>query len=874
MPQFADIAYNEYAQKFDAASTFANYTKKDWSRWDSFEPRFAAYCPNENTKSLTDDQLKCFFSNFQNRLAKQFFPIAWQYFAGMLRGGANADPIHLLSYNSKDILMYGGMALNYAYNKYKTETTSHNKNTDDIDQIDWLKLPTVQNTATYIEKYLNLLLAFQNFDHSTISSSRGTFDTFGCFKFQNNWTYADPNLHFWYCSELFTIASHFMHLFSVDTIKTIRKSTMASMSCLYSWLSETGDDWQTSTAQWITRFTGFSVMASCLIQSENNLRRLSQWNTSFEIKQSDKVNGLWTNTDATDYTVYLINKFINWTNSNGLMEYCSVYYGFSAEQLSLAIVHAPNQQIHDLFQYIYYIHWYDLLNNSMLSSSSLSGPTNRSYSLLMNQGSQLDGLETKLFINTVFDDSCYTNLQQQYGTLSICNKYNGSDGNALNLNRYIHFTRIASNRGFIPFKTIRELFLEQPNKISISKFCNGSLQDRYNFISPFYQIGNSGLDCWHTPDNVLFNVRLPGCPTLPKGCNQSWSTLPMIRFYLTNWNSCMFQIPPGSVQMTMNNYETRQICAQHQGFSLVTHLIDYPDNFSSTDPFSTTILLPIFLTNGSISCNGMSLPLTLNTSMCLPQNCLITIIQNQTIVGIKILASSYESNVPDCPETIQQNTDLSCMTDKTNQPGHIMFQIDKDSYANGLAKLILVHRNPLNSEKITQSKAPFRQSYFFGCGRFTDGPSAQKLFWNLKNVKFDQSVLDFTDQRLYGHGGQKGTGKLWTSTVQYGNENAQNLKLQVVRGDFKSKHQLDFRNGIGSTFQPPWVSTAVQRLVNGKDVVSQFLQTGPAMKHAKVNFNDVFEPHLIQPTKFTDTPNTNFNISQIKDFSTFNNDCL
>lgn len=854
MPSIGDI--NEKTQFVDS-KIFYTYTQIDFSRWDSFEPKFAAYSPaiksNINKFKFTQSYLE----QLKQRFLKDYLLTSQQWWVGFVKNNNSIyDIINVLrtnQLNTTDLLLYCSHSLNHCYNVYRNSLISKNISPDTITEINWLSLPLVESISNYIENWILTFFSVQSLVHNFVNTPRGRFDTFGVFALSDSFgKKLDPNLHFWYVSSYSAPCCRYSHLFKTKTLRYLRKGFMASLSALHSWLNITGTGYQSSTAQWLTRICGWTLSCTFLIQSERLIRSRNEWTDSTDlIQKSDKVNGLWTTNDALEFCVALLKTFVDHTSKNGITEYLSCYYGFVNDQISMALVHSPNEQVYNLWNIIAKYFWYDISVNYLIPSSTLSGCTNRDYGLITQTNSNVNRYDIQVYIEPLFTSNVLP--------------FNSSDMNTNNLKTaslelpairifqmLLTLRQLSSIDFYTPENALSNLCLRNTYHITRSKFSPTIGSERFNFITPYFSIGHAGNYTYNVNNQMLFVARLAGKP-IQKSNNISANCLPLIQIISTTNSNDLFSNKNG-VMLANDQLASRQFVSQYQGFCLVSQLIES----SHVDPtnsvgISTNILLPLNV-DGGIFVNNTRMNSTYGTLFGISEDSIITVRHQNASVVIRILLMQHD--VKPSPNRIQQVTDLSVMNMSKDNPSlhpySLMYQIDREGLANGCARLIITHRHRNSSV----NKSPYYVNFLITAS-ITRNDNERILLENVvRDAVYKQSFSDTLPLR-----------DIYTSSqVTYNCEVkiSNNLTLSIYRTDCRTKNNNDliFKDCYGAFHQFPYLTTAFNRKVNGVDMF-KFSQTDSAFITANLKESDLYLPHLGKNIVNTNTVYQQFNSSNM-----------
>ncbi len=849
MVALGDIQSNLAQQDVDKLF-YQTYSPKDFDRWDSYESRFACYAPAAATR---DAFTSAYLTNIRSKFSTQYLAVMYTYFIGHLRGGTAFNTI--LSQgnylNTTDIYQNCGMALNYAYNIYRKSKFDSGLTQSQFDALDinWLSLPTVPATAAVIESWINLYFSVQTLDHGSISDGRGTYDKFGYFALNNGFGNSIvPGNHYFHLSGIASVCCHYSHLLTSSTLKQLRMRMMAAMTALYNYILTTGQQNQASTAQWITRHSSFSTATAFIIMSENRLRERGNWAVSDDISTTNRNNGLWTQSDALDYATYLCQKCVDYSKQNGIEEYNSSYYGFVMQQISIAIIHAPSQTIYNLWNQLFKIYWLDISLNLFPASSCLSGPAARTSRMLLTTNTAIDRHDSKIFVEPLFTQSLKSFVGKIHPNSST---FATADPIGIDPYRMI-FTckQLGHLDWFLPHILIKNNTIGMPYHIQKARFSPCVGQERYNFVTPFYTIGNSGEDLFFTGANVKFCARLGGKTAVSQNVLTD-SCIPIVQFICNTNSNDTFSNKNGII-LENDQITSRQLTSQFQGFALITHVIDsgYVDN-SGTKGLSIELILPINI-NGGIYINKTSMKISSPNSMTVPADSVISVKHNGASVFCRLLYSTHNVNNP--APILSNYADTRVLNLSTNnpiaQPFHLMFQVDQQSLNYGCARFIVTFKNQNN---LDQSNCPYRASWLVCAGETTNDAERINLQNIVQNSIYKQQfseVIPIRDKPYYDFVKYQ---KHWYSEVKIANT----LTLSVQRTDIRSMNNNDliYRDGIGSFNQGPYFMTGFNRLVNGVDINSVSGNSGFLL--GNVPTAELFEPHrnktTITATSFFDS---------------------
>ena len=275
-------------------------------------------------------------------------------------------------------------------------------------------------------------------------------------------------------------------------------------------------DWHSNT-QWLIRCGGTTAHAFLLAKSDQILQARGSWNDSLDlVTVSQKSSGIWTTSDAILTAEARIAIIANRIVKNGLVEYLSSYHGAAMQQLELGLMHAASPAILASYTTLYQIYWLDLSLNYHPGSNSFGGSSGRSYDHVTGTHNIADGHDLPLTIQWAERPYCVLQTAQYSGladgtVISNLTATALCDANSINvqpssgtyvvvIERLLATSWQSAGHLYAPLDIMRNVILESPYRTIEQRFSAVPGQERYNFMTPYLQMGHSGEDFLSEPE--------------------------------------------------------------------------------------------------------------------------------------------------------------------------------------------------------------------------------------------------------------------------------------------------------------------------------------------------------------------------------------
>ena len=677
------------------SDTVTYYNQEDFSKWDTYT---AIEVPKTN---LVPNYAREF-----RKVADKNYNAMYQSYRYLNNKEGNYFLLDRLLKGYPDntaVAIWTSFSINSAYNR-----------TANRQEWDALADSAVKETMAWFENYWNTFFSAMIMTHDLDPVKKS--DLYGIMKltdgFNKNYT---VGASFWTVHAYLPILIRFAHLCSNEFLQKIRINIDASMVQLYtSLMLSNGLGIQGSTAQWSQRIGSVVLHASFLQRSEKVLLDRKQ----------PIANGYYTVPAILELADKMIKPFIKQMTSYGFAEFITSYYSYTLDIMLKVLLHAPTLQIYQQFNSIWKRLWQDIILNYSYTSNCISGSMGRMHSPLHGVGQGLD----KNFLDQFVQPYLTANSNTQVPISAKCEH-----------SYYVHCyaMRVLSGVGYVPDDLLQSITSDKLCRTVIQRFSEKPGQERYNYITPNYTMGHSGENMWSTSHSSQVVVRLCGARnrmfTLTR--DTYVNVVCPVHFLVESTDNPCFNVALDS------NLTARQIVDQVQNKMLVTQLVapssNISDRFIKEFPYSlnTNLLLPLTIDN--LSANGTTLPYSVGTSIPLPANSTFTINHRDSTIVVRLL--TIDSNLPHAPsDAIMKQTPYPL----GHQPYNLMWIVDADSYANGMGRVVVHHKNPEDT-----STRPYYISWLIVVEDTPDLNGSDNLTRYIQSIQVSETVADKLDAK-------------------------------------------------------------------------------------------------------------------------------
>jgi len=411
--------------------TKLDYTARDWSRWDSYEPSFSLAdlsFPTSSTHDIKQDLISnprpnnLYQSLFTQKMRAENFVTQYNNYRAFslsdfdIYANVLSDPIN--NYDYSDAMLNVSFVINEEYNLYrdawKKNPSNAGQNFDNV-EVDWKNLsPRVTNAISWLESYITVFLNTQHLTHDNSLDpvlNRGTTDAFG---FWGNWNIY--GMYFGHATIPFPL-THFTHLYSSPFLHKARTHIYAALSAFKISCDLMGDDkdFQISFTQELMRTTGWTLSTDFILRSEKELRKRGDWSDSTDgVSTSDYTNGKFTNADLTSITSDYVARVAARYRDFGGRDYNGAYTGVSLAWVGRALLHAPTNDVYTGLSIMWQRGLWDLAANYQPSAGTISSTGSRLHDMTTNVHNVHDHDHVQNYINILHPDKCKTNADPQF----------------------------------------------------------------------------------------------------------------------------------------------------------------------------------------------------------------------------------------------------------------------------------------------------------------------------------------------------------------------------------------------------------------------------------------------------------------------------
>jgi len=805
------------------------------------------------------------------------------------------------SFYPQDVLLNTSMSLNQFYNAFRqnkkasiraelqadTDTTAGWSAAQfdaatharfDALELDFARdVPGVNGTIAWLEMYIAKHLSFQLREHRTCSWANNQYDCYGIFR--TTWWYPglEPSDEFilmdfwWNAGGIGYTYSRYVHLLSDSTIRSLRQMAMAALIALDTIHGAIGSyDWH-AQSQWLLRQGGTTAMAFLLKRSEDVLRARGSWSDATDFFVTNKNAGTYSTADAIAAAEARVGQVLSRVQANGLVEYLSSYQSLCMQELEMAIMHAASPLILQRYQRLLEIYWADLVLNYMPGSNSFPGPSSRTYDLVAGAHNIADRYDLPLVVQWAERTWCSQPIVKYSGmgndatqsvTLptDLCSSGSvsviPSSGKAvLVFQRVMAGAWQAGGHLYLPLDLMKNVVQSTQHRLVEQRFSAIKGQERFNFITPYLQMGHAGEDYYSEPTAVFVCARLGGLAAAGKPTSQDQNgptnSVPYIRLmpemsdtpFRRTWE---YDVAGKDLQRI-----TRQIVAQHESFMLTSHVLS-PRQGNTLDvegasPFQTNLILPLAV--DGLYAGTRLLPTDVGTVMALPLNSIITVRHLGAAVSLRLL--HYERHEQAMPPILDAPTFITLpYSQATYGPGagrqqySLTWIVDADSTHAGSGRLVLHHKHKGADNK---SLGSYRSAWAMLGGQVPNSGAWLAMQAALRTMPFVESIVNTNWNPATQTFVHDGTSKPRSSS---------RWKLQAVLGgvtlaiDREDVYEAN-RNNVnyqqpptGSAYLPPFYvdPATLSRTVNGQQM-QQWSGGEKPFRITKINPNTLFTPY-------------------------------
>jgi len=799
-------------------------SKIDWTDaelrgWDSYCPTVhAPYCPPLTTWSSLEAK-----ENFRRVLMTQMIDNDYKDY----KTYHSTTRINLMakttidgSFSLAEMMNTISWALCESYvNNYRTKIDPKAIGFD-MSQVPWLSLPNVATAVKWLMDYLDVFYAKQildfNAQQTDPSQNPSTISLYGYFKFTSAPVVArDPS---WKVYLFVMLHCHYAHLMTSDRLILSRKHIRA----LYTSLRHNNlnywpeDGTHTTMAQYMNNVVGTMLCTSFLLQSQSILLKqgIRVPDTFMDLTAPDWKKGEWTAKEALEYAEYMVTRLVTQMTTTGTMEFGGSYTHWHTNLLGMAMSHACSARAFALMEKLWIQVWTDNISNYLAEAGCMSGPTARCYNLYDIQHQLWDRLDAQLFINSLLRPNRTTTTGSLVTDQSIpLLKY--IDPLVIHWDSVrddFNMRLLGGGVGFLPETLVDSILIKMQNRVTIQKHGTGRGQIRYNYLTPDFSIGNSGVGINEL--SISSNIVARFSPTLrDPASNQSNS---IFRLMLEN-NDNPFstgsdsRVPGNGVQL-----HPRLVSVQDKHLLLITSLAfspSTPEKCLNSDMFAPLNVDSIeWISNKnqkSISLQFKTGPNDLIQTILPsgPDNLLIVTRDKKTFVG-KLLIFDVDSDVPIEPTNARSQ---SFAVNSGREPCALMWQVGKDERTSGVGRFIVHHRNTGSPASVKAYRVAWLWSMWSSNALVAGNEPKQVAIDLIQSAKVAilYPVLDKWDYKT-----PLGTMKWGVSVSLSG------IEFSVDRTDlYEPKwNNPSVYEKIDSQVQQPPIATKFEKRVNGIDV--------------------------------------------------------
>jgi hypothetical protein len=449
-----------------------DYTRRDWSRWDSFDLELhslvkrrgtdaAATLPDHTDARPSQSPAESYLALLRAQTIEDSYSLqgdsCYRRFRCLQPAAGSCDDY--IAHVTRDhnlmveqVLCKMSFALNQEYNHWRdvqrqkarqeifgaAQAAGLNARIDaaaadaqvdmlvDSTPFDFRTHPPCQPIIAWFHTLLDAHLRQQCLDPASETQRGkpwGPFKNFGLFSEKDGTSYVQEALY-WRQPGIGFLYGHYIQLLNDDMLRRIRTSTYASLAAQYAlhMLNGTGSNHHLES-QWLLRIAGFVQSAFILVRSEQELKKRGTWTERDGVAQTDQTTGRWTNNDLIAFTESIAEDFNGRMRKYGQTEYLSSYVGYVQDLLHAAILHSPSQSLYDHFtSSLDRIVW-DLTANLLPGCGMFPGPSARSYDLFAGAHNTQDRLDYRITFKHAFAPYCQReSVQCKTLSNSVCLK--------------------------------------------------------------------------------------------------------------------------------------------------------------------------------------------------------------------------------------------------------------------------------------------------------------------------------------------------------------------------------------------------------------------------------------------------------------------
>jgi hypothetical protein len=345
----------------------------------------------------------------------------------------------------------------------------------------------------------------------------------------------------------------------------------------------------------------------------------------------------------------------------------------------------------------------------------------------------------------LWDGSTATNVVNACAALNPVSLGKPSGDPALQFWRLLWGSVNAAGLGYMPYDALVNITMGAPYRVMTAVFSQIQLQERYNFITPYYTIGHGGEDTTATPDSFSVAARVAGAPVAGSytaivngGATNAHA---FVRIFAENNDAPFYRVNPYDVAGINNQVLSRFVNSQFQSFLLTTAFLSGNKYMTAADqaaPWNTNIVLPISV--DAIYVDNIKLPMAVNTTWALPRTGIFTVRHGSQSIVIRILRAdrSSASNIPDASSAF-------AITGKQNlyqngvglQEYSLVWQVDPMSVQAGVGRIVIHHKHRSTSDTLPNQ---YRISMLWVAGITRTDPEMWALQRQVRRASVTESI--------------------------------------------------------------------------------------------------------------------------------------
>jgi hypothetical protein len=407
--------------------------------------------------------------------------------------------------------------------------------------------------------------------------------------------------------------------------------------------------------------------------------------------------------------------------------------------------------------------------------------------------------------------------------------------------------------GSLPFSALERLQLRMPYRVAEQRFSTTVGQERCNFFTPLLQMGHAGEDTISLPTAMLACARLggapvPGAPTAQVAHGDTNCTSYIRLFPRVHTDPDPFhRDKPLAVAGDGRLALSRQICAQYQGFMLVTSLLA-PCLFMKDDAMAgsweSNLVLP--LGAAGLFADDVALPRAVGSCMRLPPSAIISVRHGGASVAVRMVSMTTDDGIVHSDRIAAE----SSLPPTGCQPYSVMWIVDASSVLAGCGRVVVHHRH----KGAAGAPKPYRMAWLWGGGAAASEEEARVLAHVLRSAHIAERVEATPDWQERNQPRDRYPEPLALSSTHNVGSQRWSLEAHLAGGGLKLAVQrtdvyLPWKNApiykepqSGPLHQCPYFSSDVSRTVNDQAQL-QWAQGEDSFRARKYEHDQIFEPH-------------------------------